>query len=185
MLLDGLVAMETKGMAGFDRGGRLAMKGQVNKGLLRWLLAHPYVSRRPPKSTGREMFGEEYIQRVWAQAKRRHLAISDLLATSCRFIAQVIHQAQKWTREVPDELVFGGGGVRNARLWSELSSVFDPFPVMRMDECGASSQAFEAQAFAVLAYQTLKGVCANLPKVTGARHSVILGTVTPGIHGLP
>ena len=185
MLLDGLVAMETKGMAGFDRGGRLAMKGQVDKGLLRWLLAHPYVSRRPPKSTGREMFGEEYIQRVWAQAKRRHLAISDLLATSCRFIAQVIHQAQKWTREVPDEVVFGGGGVRNARLWLELSGVFDPIPVMRMDECGASSQAFEAQAFAVLAYQTLKGVCANLPKVTGARHSVILGTVTPGIHGLP
>lgn len=185
MLLDGLVAMETKGKVRFDRGGRRALKGQVHGALLRWLLAHPYVSRRPPKSTGREMFGEGYIQRVWAQAQRRHLAFSDLLATSCRFIAQVIHHAQKWTREVSDELVVGGGGVRNTRLWSELSGVFDPIPVMRMDECGASSQAFEAQAFAVLAYQTVQGVCANLPKVTGARRPVILGTVTPGIHGLP
>jgi anhydro-N-acetylmuramic acid kinase len=185
MLLDGLVAMETKGKARFDRGGRLALKGQVHKGLLRWLLAHPYVSRRPPKSTGREMFGEDYIQRVWAQAQRRHLAFPDLLATSCRFIAQVIHNAQKWTRDVIDELVVGGGGVRNARLWSELSGVFDPIPVKPMDACGASSQAFEAQAFAVLAYQTVQGVCANLPKVTGARRPVILGTVTPGIHGLP
>jgi anhydro-N-acetylmuramic acid kinase len=185
MLLDGLVARETKGDVRFDRGGRLALKGQVDRVLLRWLLAHPYVSRRPPKSTGREMFGEDYIQRVWAQANRRHVAFSDLLATSCRFIAQVIHHAQQWMKQAPAEVVVGGGGVRNARLWSELSSVFDPIPVMRMDECGASSQAFEAQAFAMLAYQTVQGVCANLPKVTGARHPVVLGTITPGIHGLP
>ena len=185
MLLDGLVAIGTKGNARFDRGGRLARKGQVHGGLLRWLLAHPYVSRRPPKSTGREMFGEGYIQRVWSQGQRRHLAFPDLLATSCRFIAQVIHNAQQWTKDVTDELVVGGGGVLNARLWSELAGVFDPIPVKRMDACGASSQAFEAQAFAVLAYQTVQGVCANLPKVTGARRPVILGTVTPGIHGLP
>lgn len=185
MLLDGLVARESKEKARFDQGGRLAKKGQVHGGLLRWLLAHPYVSRHPPKSTGREMFGEGYIQRVWAQAQRRHLAFPDLLATSCRFIAQVIYHAQQWTKEVPDELVVGGGGVRNARLWSELSGVFDPIPVKRMDVCGASNQAFEAQAFAVLAYQTVRGVCANLPKVTGARRPVILGTVTPGRHGLP
>ncbi|MEJ2231283.1 MAG: anhydro-N-acetylmuramic acid kinase [Nitrospirales bacterium] len=75
--------------------------------------------------------------------------------------------------------------MRNNRLWSELSDAFHPIPVNRMDQCGSSSQAFEAQAFAVLAYQAVKGVCANLPKVTGARHPVILGTVTPGIHGLP
>lgn len=184
MLLDGLVAIETKGKATFDRGGRLARKGKVHGGLLRWLLAHPYVSRRPPKSTGREMFGKDYVQRVWAQGQRRSLTFPDLLATSCRFIAQVIHNAQQWTGSVITEVVVGGGGVRNARLWSELSGVFDPVPVKRMDACGTSSQAFEAQAFAVLAYQTVQGVCANLPKVTGARRPVILGTVTPGLHGL-
>ena len=79
--------------------------------------------------------------------------------------------------------LFGGGGVRNARLWGELSEIFDRIPVRRMDDCGSSSQAFEAQAFAVLAYQTLQGVCANVPRVTGARHPVILGSVTPGTHG--
>jgi anhydro-N-acetylmuramic acid kinase len=185
MLLDGLVAMETKGKVRVDRGGRLARKGQVHCGLLRWLLAHPYMSRRPPKSTGREMFGEAYVQGVWAQAHRRHLGFPDLLATGCRFIAKVIQNSQEWTRDPIDEVVVGGGGVRNNRLWSELSDVFHPIPVKRMDECGASSQAFEAQAFAVLAYQAVKGVCANLPKVTGARRPVILGTVTPGIHGPP
>ena len=185
MLLDGLVAMETKEKVRIDRGGRLAQKGQVHGGLLRWLLAHPYVSRRPPKSTGREMFGEAYVQRVRAQAHRGHLALPDLLATSCRFIAQVIRNSQEWTRDVIDEVVVGGGGVRNNRLWSELSDVFHPVPVHRMEQCGSSSQAFEAQAFAVLAYQTIQGVCANLPKVTGASRPVIMGTVTPGLHGLP
>lgn len=185
MLLDGLMTMETKGKAGVDRGGRLARKGKVQEGLLRWLLAHPYVSRRPPKSTGREMFGEAYVQRVRAQAHRHRLAFPDLLATSCRFIARVIRNSQEWTRGSVDEVVVGGGGVRNNRLWAELSGVFHPIPVNRMDDCGTSSQAFEAQAFAILAYQAVQGVCANLPAVTGARRPVILGTVTPGIHGLP
>lgn len=185
MLLDGLVAIETRGETSVDRGGRLARKGQVHGGLLGWLLAHPYVSRRPPKSTGREMFGEAYIQQVRAQAHRRHLAFPDLLATGCRFIAQVIRNTQQWTRNAIDEVVVGGGGVRNTRLWAELSDAFHPIPVNRMDQCGSSSQAFEAQAFAVLAYQAIQGVCANLPKVTGARRPVILGTVTPGLHGLP
>lgn len=185
MLLDGLMTIETKEKAKVDLGGRLARKGQVHEGQLRWLLAHPYVSRRPPKSTGREMFGDAYAQRVWAQAHRRHLTFPDLLATCCRFIAQVIRNSQEWTRSNIDEVVVGGGGVRNNRLWSELSEVFSPIPVNPMDDCGASSQAFEAQAFAVLAYQTVQGVCANLPKVTGARRPVILGTVTPGLHGLP
>jgi anhydro-N-acetylmuramic acid kinase len=185
MLLDGLVAIHTNGKTRLDRGGRLAKKGQVHEALLQWLLAHPYVSRRPPKSTGREMFGEAYVQRVWAQAHRRHLAFPDLLATCCRFIAQVIGKSQEWIKKGVDEVVVGGGGVENSRLWSELSNVFHPIPVNRMEKCGASSQAFEAQAFAILAYQAVQGVCANLPKVTGGRRPVILGSVTPGMHGLP
>jgi anhydro-N-acetylmuramic acid kinase len=185
MLLDGLMALHTKGQRHMDRGGRLALKGQVNASLLRWLLAHPFISRRPPKSTGREMFGEGYVQRVWAQACRRHLAFPDLLATGCRFIAQVVGHSQKWAKQKVHEVVVGGGGVRNSRLWSELSDVFDPIPVNCMETCGASSQAFEAQAFAILAYQAVHGVCANLQNVTGARRPVILGSVTPGKHGLP
>jgi anhydro-N-acetylmuramic acid kinase len=123
------------------------------------------------------------VQKVLAQARRRHLSLNDLLATGCQFIAQTIRDAQQWTKNIPADVVFGGGGVRNARLWAELLKIFDPIPVRTMDDCGSSSQAFEAQAFAVLAYQTIHGVCANVPRVTGARHPVILGSVTPGSHG--
>ena len=183
MLLDALVTTGTNGRTTIDRGGRLAQRGHVHLGLLRWLLAHPYLHRSPPKSTGRELFGESYVLKVLAQARRRHLSLNDLLATGCQFIAQTIRDAQQWTKNMPADVVFGGGGVRNARLWAELLKVFDPIPVRTMDDCGSSSQAFEAQAFAVLAYQTVHGVCANVPRVTGARHSVILGSVTPGSHG--
>ncbi|MEC4681616.1 MAG: anhydro-N-acetylmuramic acid kinase [Nitrospirota bacterium] len=183
MLLDALVALGTNGRTTIDRGGRFAQRGHVHPGLLRWLLAHPYLHRPPPKSTGRELFGESYVQKVLAQARRRHLSLHDLLATGCQFIAHTIRDAQQWTATMPADVVFGGGGVRNARLWGELLEIFDRIPVRRMDDCGSSSQAFEAQAFAVLAYQTLQGVCANVPRVTGARHPVILGSVTPGTRG--
>ncbi len=66
------------------------------------------------------------------------------------------------------------------RLWRELEAVFAPVPVKVMEECGSHSTAFEAQAFAMMAYQTWHGVSSNLPAVTGARHPVVLGTVTPG-----
>ncbi len=180
MLLDALITMETQSRRTVDRGGRLAQRGQVHAGLLHWLLAHPYLQRQPPKSTGRELFGEAYVEKVLAQSRRRHLSLQDLLATSCHFIARTISDARKWTTQMPGDIVCGGGGVRNARLWKELKRIFAPIPVWTMDECGSSSQAFEAQAFAVLAYQTIHGVCANVPRVTGARHPVILGSVTPG-----
>jgi anhydro-N-acetylmuramic acid kinase len=185
MLLDALVTIGTNGRTTMDRGGRLAQRGEVHPGLLRWLLAHPYLHRQPPKSTGRELFGEPYVQKVLAQSRRRHLSLNDLLATCCQFIAHTIRDAQQWTRNVPGDVVCGGGGVRNARIWTELQKVFDPTPLRNMEECGSSSQAFEAQALAVLAYQTIFGVCANVPRVTGASHPVILGSVTPGARGFP
>ena len=183
MLLDALVTLHTQGQMTMDRGGRLAQRGTVHSGLLRWLLAHPYLQRHPPKSTGRELFGEAYVQKVLAQARRRHLSLNDLLATGCQFIARTIRDAQHWINTVPGDVVCGGGGVRNAYLMAELQQIFAPIPVRTMDECGSSSQAFEAEAFAVLAYQTVHGVCANVPSVTGAKHPVILGSVTPGSQG--
>ncbi len=183
MLLDALVTLGTKGRTTIDRGGRLAQRGQVHSGLLRWFLAHPYLRRSPPKSTGREIFGESYVQKVLSQSRRRHLSLNDLLATGCQFIAQSIRDAQQWTKQAPGDVVCGGGGIRNARLWAEIQKIFTPnIPVRTMDDCGSSSQAFEAQAFAVLAHQTVHGICTNVPRVTGARHPVILGSVTPGLH---
>ena len=180
MLLDGLMSLESKGGKRMDRGGRQASRGTVNEKLAEWMLAHPYFSQLPPKSTGREMFGMSYVQQVLKRGRRQKLSFVDILATSCRCIAQVIGDAQQWISQPVQEVVAGGGGVRNACLWRELESRFAPVSLKTMEACGSHSTAFEAQAFAILAYQHIQGVCGNLPSVTGARHPVVLGTVSPG-----
>lgn len=180
MLLDGLMSLESKGRKRMDRGGRQASRGTVNEKLAEWMLAHPYFSQLPPKSTGREMFGTSYVQQVLKRGRRQKLSFVDILATSCRCIAQVIGDAQQWISQPVQEVVAGGGGVRNACLWRELESRFAPVSLKPMEACGSHSTAFEAQAFAILAYQHIQGVCGNLPSVTGARHPVVLGTVSPG-----
>ena len=79
-----------------------------------------------------------------------------------------------------DEVIVGGGGVHNGSLMDQLQQHMAPCRVYLMDEQGINSKAFEAVAFAVLAYQTVHGVATNVPSVTGAQHPVVLGTISPG-----
>ncbi len=180
MVMDGLVQRLTKGKETMDRNGRLAAKGKVAIGLLAKLLAHPYLKQKPPKSTGREEFGEVFVERILAAQKAHRLKPEDLLATSALLTAITLGSARRWLGGPVDEVIVGGGGVRNRALMSNVSSVFAPVPVRTFETAGWESKAFEAVAFAVLAYQTSHGECANVPSVTGASHPVVLGTVVPG-----
>ncbi|WP_454064213.1 anhydro-N-acetylmuramic acid kinase [Candidatus Nitrospira salsa] len=180
MLLDAVTARLSNGKQTIDRGGRLAQRGHVDPTILRFLLSHPFLRTPPPKSTGREEFGQSYVKKLLERTRKRRLSRSDVLATCCRFLAHSIHNAQTWIADDIHEVVLGGGGIFNAALMSALQETFAPVPVRTMDECGSYSKAFESIAFAVLAYQSFHGVCANVPAVTGARHPVVLGTITPG-----
>jgi anhydro-N-acetylmuramic acid kinase len=183
MVIDGLVRRLTKGQAAMDRSGRLAAKGTVSVDLLAWLLAHPYFKRPPPKSTGREDFGDGFVDRLLAARPARGLSLEDLLATCTLLTAITVGSARQWLTGPVDEVIVGGGGVRNRTLMHFLSSVFSPVPVRSLDSLGWDSRAFEAVAFAVLAYQTVRGECANVPSVTGATRPVILGATIPGAPG--
>jgi anhydro-N-acetylmuramic acid kinase len=180
MAMDGLVQRLTKGRETMDRGGRRAAKGKVAVGLLATLLAHPYLKRAPPKSTGREEFGDIFVDTIVEAQKAHRLKPEDLLATCALFTAITIGSARKWLNGPVDEVIAGGGGVRNRTLMSNLSSVFSPVPVRTFEAAGWESKAFEAVAFAVLAYQTFHGECANVPSVTGASHPVVLGATVIG-----
>lgn len=182
MLLDGIVQLRTRGRHRMDRDGRAAARGRVHPALLTRLLAHPFLKRRPPKSTGREDFGRPFIARLLAG---RRIATEDLLATASFFTALTVSSARRWLKGPVDEVIVAGGGASNVTLMSDLRAVFDPVPVRKLDDIGWSSRAFEAVAFAVLAYQTWQGEPANLPAVTGARHPVILGAMLPGRTGWP
>ena len=180
MVMDGLVQRLTKGKEAMDRNGRLAAKGKVAVGLLAKLLAHPYLKRNPPKSTGREEFGDVFVEQILAAQKAHRLKPEDLLATCSLLTAITLGSARRWLGGPVDEVIVGGGGVRNRALMNNVSSVFSPVPVRTFETAGWESKAFEAMAFAVLAYQTVHGECANVPSVTGATHMVVLGATVPG-----
>ena len=180
MILDALVQRLTHGRQAMDQGGRMAARGTVDPKLLTELLAHPFLRRRPPKSTGREEFGASILTCVLRAGRQRRLSTADLLATGSLFTAMAVGSARRWLKGPVDEVIVGGGGVRNRTLMADLAAVFQPTPVRTFDEVGWDSKAFEAIAFAVLAYQTIHGAAANVPGATGARRPVVLGAITPG-----
>ncbi len=180
MVLDGLMHRATNGRVSMDRDGRLALRGRPDGRLLTKLLAHPYLSKQPPKSTGREVFGAPMVEELLAIQEARQLSIETLLATCSRWTAESVGTARRWIRGGIDEVIVGGGGVRNRAIMAHLADVFSPAPVMTFDAIGWDSKAFEAVAFAILAYQTVMDQCGNVPAVTGARHPALLGCIVPG-----
>ena len=185
MVLDAIVRMATQGKRSYDAGGRMARRGTVNDEVLRALMAHPFLIRRPPKSTGREEFGAPFIRAIMARQRKSRLSIEDLLATCATWTAEAIGSCRRWIAGEIDEVIVGGGGVYNRAIMGALRGVFAPAPVVTFDDCGWSSKAFEATAFALLAHDMLQGHCTNVPGVTGAHHPVVLGSVVPGAAGVP
>lgn len=183
MLLDALALSLSVGRHRMDHGGNLARKGTVDPKLLTVLMNHPFLKKKPPKSTGREEFGQPYISQVLRAAHQRPLLQQeDLLATCCLFIAINTANATRWLNHRIDEVIIGGGGEHNTALMAYLGAAFEPTPIRRMEQVGWDSKSFEAAAFAILAHQTVHGICANVPMATGAHHPVILGTIVPGKH---
>jgi anhydro-N-acetylmuramic acid kinase len=183
MVLDGLVSRTTSGRQAMDRDGKWALKGKADARLLGRLLAHPFLSRRPPKSTGREEFGPALLEDLLTVHKQQGISIEDLLATCSMWTAKAVGTARRWIKGPIEEIVVGGGGVRNRSVMENLAAVFAPIPVTTFDALGWESKAFEAVAFALLAYQTMNGEWGNIPAVTGASHPVLLGAIVPARPG--
>ena len=183
MVLDAIVQDATHGTRAYDAGGRWARRGTIHRPLLTELMGHPFVTRRPPKSTGREEFGAPFVRTLRDKQKRARLSIEDLLATCAAWTAETIGSSRRWVSGKIDDVIVGGGGVSNRAIMESLRTVFAPASVLTFDDCGWSSKAFEATAFALLAHDFLHGLCTNVPQVTGARRPVLLGSVVPGRAG--
>ena len=176
MVVDALVRLLYN--RGMDRGGKIAARGMIVNELLRWMKRHPYLRREPPKSTGREEFGESFVAELLERGRRYDSA--DLVATATEFTAWSVYDAYRRLMKrggVPDELIVSGGGVKNAAIMRALTRYFGDGVVRRIEEYGMSYDAKEAVCFAVLANETVHGRPANLPSVTGARRRVVLGVV--------
>lgn len=180
MPLDECVRVLTRGKESFDRDGRMAARGRVDENLLAKLLEHPYLAKRPPKTTGRETFGREFVLPL-LRAKGTNRGV-DVLATLTAFVARSVHDAFRefvFPRVRPSEVVVSGGGVHNLTLLAHLRRLFGRIPVVPLDEAGIDADSKEAVLFAVLANETIHGIPDNLPAATGARWPVVLGKISP------
>jgi len=183
MVIDGLMERMTGGRRTMDRHGRTASAGTVRLELLRSLLRHPYLRLPPPKTTGRELFGRPMIDRLWRRVSTS-VPPRDLIATVTAFTASSIVDAYDRflrPRGVVHDVIVGGGGVYNKVLMKQLADGFEPVPVHSMAVHGIDPKAIEAMAFALLAYTTMQGEPNNVPQVTGASHTVMLGKIIPVI----
>jgi anhydro-N-acetylmuramic acid kinase len=160
-----------------DPGGTGALRGRAIGSIVDRVIQDPYFARRPPKSTDGPamiaMFRDAILQEGAAAP-----ALDDLLATACRITARSIAAALAEQDFHPDELIVSGGGTANAAIMSELQALFQG--VVVSDDLGIPSPAREAVAFAILGYASLHEIPANLPRVTGARRAVVLGSITAG-----
>ncbi|PEB79872.1 anhydro-N-acetylmuramic acid kinase AnmK [Bacillus nitratireducens] len=164
----------------YDEGGNLAKKGKINEQLLSYCINHPYIMSPPPKTTGRELFGKQYVDILLN--KFNSLSSHDILATITMFTAKsiVANYCKFIFPQVKiDEVIVGGGGSYNKTLLNMIQSLLgESIQVYTQEELGYSSEAKEAVAFALLANESYHGNASNVPSATGAKNAVILGNVS-------
>ncbi|MBI5178366.1 MAG: anhydro-N-acetylmuramic acid kinase [Nitrospinae bacterium] len=180
MLIDLATAHFSKGKQVFDKDGKIALKGKLNAPLFDHCMKHPFFKRRPPKSTGREMFGKDYYDAVLEKFAQAPMA--DFLRTLCAVTAQsAVSQAlAHFAPEKKVRWVVCGGGAFNKALMAELKERLKGRGQLALSsDLGFGEKSVEAVLMAVLAWRTLNGLPGNLPQVTGARSPALLGKISP------
>jgi len=169
----------------FDADGAWGAQGSVRESWLSDALADPFFALPPPKSTGRDLFNAEWLQRWLAphglapdQAGATTIA-QDVQATLCELTARSAAQAVRDHAADASEVIVCGGGALNGDLMQRLARQLPGVRVCRSDEHGLDVMQVEAAAFAWLAWAHVHRVPGNLPAVTGARGARVLGALYP------
>ena len=190
MVIDGCMARLYG--RGFDRSGAVARRGKVISTVVERVLRERYFSALPPKSCGREEFGEGFVDTFVGMCRKASVDDADVVATATALTAQSVLDAYRrfvWAHlgkvaplAVRTEYVVAGGGAKNATLMKMLRDGFEPLGVRvrLMEELGVPAQAKEGVAFALMAWLTWFGMTGNVPAATGASRPVVLGKVTHG-----
>lgn len=183
MIIDAVVSALTGGEKTYDAGGAMAAQGKVDQNLLAVLQQDPYYTMPLPKTTGRERFGLQYVEKILDYGREHSQSDADLLATVTDLTAWSITDAYGryvLPRRQATELVVGGGGSFNATLLGFLRERFAPYgvKVLTQEDLGWSSDAKEAVAFAIMADRCVREKPNVLPSVTGARQAAIMGKIS-------
>jgi len=188
MVVDALMERFTRGKATYDHDSRFALSGRTIPELLVRLMREPYLRLKPPKSTGRELFGGPFAQMVVAWGNQHHAGPADLVRTATVFTSLSIADAFRrfiLPRTKVHELIVAGGGARNPLMMAQIVASLPGIDVVPATRFGVPVEAKEAFGFALLAYETWHGRPSNVPSATGASHAAILGKIVLGRKGAP
>lgn len=158
-----------------DDSGTWAAAGRADGALLDELLAEPYFSLPPPKSTGRDLFNAAWLERRLPRAADPQAVQATLLELTAMSVTNAIRSRFRGVQR----LIVCGGGVRNDALMARLRQLLSPVPVDSSAQHGIEPTQVEAAAFAWLAQQAVLGRPTSLPAVTGARYARVLGAIYP------
>lgn len=176
MIIDALMKRYTG--ESHDADGSTASRGDVNQILLNELMDHPYYKLKPPKTTGREVFGEQYSDIIAERSEQLHLSLEDLIATVTRLTVETIIDSYEThlSGEV-DAVYVSGGGSKNPVIVEGLRDRCSA-PVYDYSTLGIPSEAKEALLISLLANEYIMGAPSNILSATGAKRNVILGYLT-------
>lgn len=180
-LIDWAAQKISGGKLRYDQNGFSARGGKIWMKEIKALAAHAFFSKRPPKSTGRELFNETFIPSILKANLKKHPA--DVLNTLTYFTAYCI--AQSYRRFIMpkyriEEVIVSGGGAFNQTLMRHLQNMVYPSRLRSIEKFGIPFLAKEPLAFAFFGWLTMQGKINHAPSATGAKHPVILGKITPG-----
>jgi anhydro-N-acetylmuramic acid kinase len=166
----------------YDRDGRIAASGVVLDRVVSDVLRAPFFLRNPPKTAGREEFGREFVRRFMkrcSRARKRDI-VATATALTARSIADALRRFVVRGRREFGECVVSGGGANNPALLAMLAKELQPMgmKIRASDEFGLPSEAKEASAFALMAFETWHRRPSNVPSATGARRPAILGKIS-------
>jgi len=175
--IDTYVRLRSQGLHAFDRDGELARAGRVDEPLLATFLRDAYFVQPPPKSTGRERYGDPFVARH--RAALDALAFPDAVATLTALSARSAAAAIAAFAPAGARVIVSGGGAHNPALLAGLAAALPGAGIGPSSAYGIDPDAKEALAFAVLGYELVRGRPAGRPSVTGARGARLLGALAP------
>jgi anhydro-N-acetylmuramic acid kinase len=166
----------------YDRDGQIAASGKVLEHVVSDLLHTPFFLRKPPKTAGREEFGREFVTQFMTRCGRapKRDIVATATALTARSIPDALRRFVVKGEKVFDELIVSGGGASNPTLLAIVANELRPLGVKirSSDEFGLPSEAKEATAFALMAFETWNRRPSNVPSATGASRRAILGKIS-------
>lgn len=176
MIIDRLVEDYTNGKQHYDEDGLIGKRGHVNSELLNLWLSHPYLADAPPKTTGRELFGNRFFREY---PLPETVPLEDGIRTAAVYTAKTIAQSyRQWLPEPPATVIVTGGGAHNPIIMETLKEELKESRILSGDEAGITTDFKEAAAFALMGLYHLLDIPGNEPEATGAARRVICGKLS-------